>query len=103
MVGSSPFSAQFHFSFRFSFYFSFFYPFSFLFSNVEFKFKSCANLLSNYIFKSKVPILEIFLDIYVIYIFISFPFLLFSNPNFNLGFNPTSSHYYIIIILIIFI
>jgi hypothetical protein len=51
----------------------------------------------------KVPILEIFLDTYVIYIFISFLFFLFSNPNFNLGFNPTSSHYYIIIILIIFI
>jgi hypothetical protein len=42
MVGSGPFSAQFHFSFRFSFYFSFFYFFSFLFSNLEFKFKSYA-------------------------------------------------------------
>jgi hypothetical protein len=59
------------------------------------------NLTSNYIVKSKVTILEIFLDEYIIYIFISFPFFLFSMPNFNLGFNPTSSHYYIIIIILI--
>jgi hypothetical protein len=45
MVGSSPFSAQFHFSFRFSFYFSFFYFVSFLFANIEFKFKSCAQFI----------------------------------------------------------
>jgi hypothetical protein len=43
----------------------------------------------------------IYIYIYIIYIFISLLFFLFSNPNFNLGFNPTSSNYYLIIIILI--
>jgi hypothetical protein len=38
----------------------------------------------------------------IIYIFISpLLFFLFLNPNFNLGFKPTSSNYYLIIFILI--
>jgi hypothetical protein len=49
-----------------------------------------------------VLILNIFIYIYIIYIFISpLLFFLFLNPNFNLGFKPTSSNYYLIIFILI--
>jgi hypothetical protein len=71
--------------------FSFFFFFLFLFPlfvpkfhfNFKFKFKSCAKLYSEYIVKLKVPII----------ILLIFPYRFspyFQNPNFNLGFNPTS-------------
>jgi hypothetical protein len=85
-------------SYLYSVFLSFF---SILEFPLGFKFKFCAQFVLKLYCEIKVPILEIFLDTYVIYIFISFLFFLFSNPNFNLGFNPTSSDYYIIIIILI--
>jgi hypothetical protein len=58
---------------------------------------------STYIVKSKVPNLEIFLDIYIIFIYFLYHFSCsyFQTLIFYLGFNPTSSNYYLIIIILI--
>ena len=69
----------------------------------QFKFKLGGSSFTSYICAIKSTKFWRYLFIYIIYIFISLLFFLFSNPNFNLGFNPTSSHYHIIFILIIFI
>jgi hypothetical protein len=42
-----------------------------------------------------------FKNIYFLYTFISFLFFLFPNLDFHLGFNPTSSNYYLITIILI--
>jgi hypothetical protein len=57
--------------------------------------------------KLEVLILGIFIYIYIYYLyfhnlyFLLLSFFLFSNPNFYLWFNPTSSNYYLIIIILI--
>jgi hypothetical protein len=54
----------------------FFYSFSLLFSNLGFKFKFCTQFILKSYCEFKVQILEIFLDIYIIYIYIYFFYII---------------------------
>jgi hypothetical protein len=90
------------------FYSFLFYSFSFLFSNLEFKFKSCVQFFLNLYCEIINTNFGVFLGIYIIYFSMSFSlslflsllsFSYFQNPNFHLGFNPTSSDYYLIILV----
>jgi hypothetical protein len=90
----------------FLFFILYFFSFPFLFLiilNLNLNFNLNLSLVAHHLqtifVQLKVLSLEIFIYIYYLYFHIPYLFLI-SNPNFHLGFNPTSSHSYIIIILI---
>jgi hypothetical protein len=90
------------------FYSFLFYSFSFLFSNLEFKFKSCVQFFLNLYCEIINTNFGGILGIYIIYIFMLFSlflslffFFIFKTLISNLGFNSTSSNYCLIIIILI--
>jgi hypothetical protein len=87
-----------------SFLFSPSIPFSFLFeSQVKFKFKIKlgGSSFTNYICAIKVLSLNTIIYIYYLYFPILSPSLIFKTLISNLGFNSTSSNYYLIIFILI--